>query len=285
MARCLESVAKQSLLPSEVVLIDDDELDEAFVGGWRARFGGLGAALDYRRKNHRVERRGLAESKNLALEMVSQEVVFVFDDDVVLEPDFCARIMAVWEERRADANLVGVGGIISNHRRRSGAERAFHRFFGLGSALAWDVNGVGFQVWDEDIQERAVGHFAHGGVCAYDRNKARELKFSVFAGGRSALEDVDFCARAKLRGWHFVIEPAARVEHRHSAAAREGEFLAGRKEAANRREIFRTLNPQADLRRRAWFCWANFGWILRQLLVGNWVKGVGMVVGSWWGVS
>lgn len=276
---CLASVLRQTLLPSAVLVIDDDALPEDYVAAWRDKFAARDATFTHYRKDHVVERRGLSESKNRALTLVTTPVFFVFDDDVVLEAEFCERVMAVWEERGEDAELIGVGGVISNHRPRTRREKLFHRFFGLGSAEAWDVNPVGFQVWDDDLQGRSVGHYAHGGACSYDLAKARILKFTVFSGGRTALEDVDFCARAKQRGWHFVIEPAARLAHYPTVVSREGDYVSGQKESANRREIFRTLNPRPTLTRRLWFAWASTGWVLRQLLAGHWQKSRGLLRG------
>ena len=94
------------------------------------------------------------------------------------------------------------------------------------------------------------------------------------------MEDVDFCARAKLRGWYFIIEPAAKLSHYPSQDSREEEYFSGKKEGANRREIFRILNPDAGLRLKIWFFWANLGWILRQLLTGHLRKSVGMTCGA-----
>jgi glycosyltransferase involved in cell wall biosynthesis len=282
LARCLGSLLVQSLLPTEVLVIDDATLDEAYLAEWRAIFAKNGVAFSYYRKDHATERRGLAESKNRALQLVTTPIFFVLDDDVVLERDYCERIMAVWEGRDCFAALamtVGVGGVIKNRRTRTAFERAFHRFFGLSSKLAWDINDVGYQVWDEDVIERSVGYYAHGGVCSYDLAKARELGFTAFSGGRTGLEDVDFCARAKLRGWHFIIEPKAQLYHYPKPVGREGEYLSGRKESENRLKIFTTLNPRPTIGRRVWFAWASAGWILRQLLTRHWRKAWGMIIG------
>ena len=68
------------------------------------------------------------------------------------------------------------------------------------------------------------------------------LKFSNFSGGRTALEDVDFCLRAKNKGYHFIIEPKAELYHYPSVVSRESQFLMGYKESFNRKIIFKNLN-------------------------------------------
>ncbi len=277
--RCLHSIYEQTAAPAEIIVIDDADLSEAFINAWQDKLKSKNLALIYYKKNHALERRGLAESKNKALELVNQEIFFILDDDVVLEPNFCELIMRVWEDKKADPQLVGVGGIIKNRRRRLALEKYWQAFFGLSSKYAWDVNGAGFQVWDEEIKNQSLGYYAHGGVCSYRLKKAKELRFSVFSGGRTALEDVDFCARAKQRDYYFIVEPAAQLSHYHSASGREEQLLMGYKEGANRRTIFLTLNKKPKLALWLWFYWASLGWMLRSFLVGNFSKGFGLFKG------
>src|SRR5207253_1991488 len=64
---CLESILGQSLLPDEVLVIDDAALPAGFIARWKGRFAERRVALVYYKKDHEVERRGLSESKNAAL--------------------------------------------------------------------------------------------------------------------------------------------------------------------------------------------------------------------------
>lgn len=276
---CLDSILKQTVLPTEVIIIDDGSLPEIFVSAEREKFLLKNIDLVYYQKNHEIERRGSSESRNRALEILTNEIFFIFDDDVILEPDFCENIINIWIERQADKKLIGVGGIIKNRRKKVILEKYFYSFFGISSKYDWDVNRVGFQIWDEEIKKPALGFYAHGGVCSYRLDLVKELKFSTFSGGRTALEDVDFCLRAKNLGRYFIIEPKAEVHHYPSVASREGQFLMGYKEGYNRKIIFRSANKKPSLFLRAWFCWSSFGWVLRQFLVGNFSKGMGMILG------
>ncbi len=260
---CLESIAAQSRPPNEVLLIDDASLPNEFVARWKERFLSLGVALAYYRKDHAVERRGSSESRNVALRVASGEIVFFFDDDVVLEDGFLAGIMAVWESAQADdPKLLGVGGLIRNSRAKDGFERVYNALFGLTSPHSWDVNDVTYTVWDEGIPEPARGYYMHGGVSSVRRKEAAAIGFSTFTGGRAALEDLDFCLAAKKRGHHFILVPGAKVVHNHSPAAREDEFLIGVKESVHRLEIYRKSGLKT-WRGRLWFVWATVGWILR----------------------
>jgi len=210
---------------------------------------------------------------------VTNEIFLILDDDVVLEKVFCEKIINVWESSR-DNNLLGVGGTIKNRRKILKVEKVFNIIFGLTSKYKWDVNKVCFQVWDEDIKEIIKGYYAHGGVCSYDLKKTKELKFTTFSGGRTALEDVDFCLRAKNNGYHLLIQPEARLYHYPSTTSREGMFTMGYKESYNRKAIFKSQYKKPNLCLKIWFLWAHIGWTLRQFIIGNFRKGFGMIKGA-----
>lgn len=276
--KCLDSILLQSLLPQELLIIDDGELSDDFIEHCRNKFERVGVSFVYYKKNHEFERRGLSESKNKALDLVSNQIFFIFDDDVVLEKDFCELIISVWHKKE-DKNLIGVGGVIKNRRRTLKIEKFYNRIFGLSSKFKWDVNKACFQVWDEEIDSIEKGYYTHGGACSYSLDKVRELKFSTFSGGRTALEDVDFCLRAKNAGYYFLIEPMAQLFHYPSEVSREGKYMMGYKEGYNRKIIFKSYYKKPSFYLKTWFCWANLGWILRQFLSCNFRKGWGMIRG------
>lgn len=276
--KCLESIMSQSLLPNEILVIDDGNLPISFVKNWENAYAPKNINFIYYKKDHKIERKGLSESKNKALSLIKNNIFFVLDDDVVLMPDFCEKIISVWQKNK-DEDLVGVGGLIKNRRKKMSIEKYFYKFFGISSKYSWDVNRIGFQIWDEEIKKEEKGFYAHGGVCSYDLEKTRRLKFSTFDGGRTGLEDVDFCLRAKSLGYFFIIQPKAQLFHYPSASSRESFFQMGYKESRNRKIIFKSQNKNANLLIWIWFYWASLGWIFRQILVGNFSKMKGSIKG------
>jgi GT2 family glycosyltransferase len=136
-------------------------------------------------------------------------------------------------------------------------------------------------VWDDGLTRREKGYYTHGGggASSYRKNLVQEVGgFSTFSGGRTALEDVDFSLRAKNLGYHSIMEPSARVLHKQSRQSREKQYLIGCKESQNRKSIF------ANNCRKSWlrylrFYWANLGWILGQMALGNFSRAFGMVRG------
>lgn len=279
LSKCLDSVTKQSLLPQEVWVIDDDDTPKDLRDKYKKIFNDLGVDFLYYRKNHNKEGEelGLSTSRDLAIQLSKNEAVFILDDDLVLDSNYCKYSIAAWEKEN-DEKMIGVGGLISNERKKSKLEILYNKIFGLSSKYKWDVNNVGFQVWDQSIKERVKGHYVHGGVCVYKKSLTSQVKFNSFTGGRPGLDDLDFSLRAKNYGYYYIIEPRAKVDHFHSPSGRESDFLTGIKVGRNRKIIFQN-NCSQNFFNKIHFFWANLGWILRSLVLGRFKKSIGLIVG------
>jgi GT2 family glycosyltransferase len=279
LVECINSVLNQTRLPSEIIIVDDGDLKLSLIEEFKEKILSKGINFLYYKKDHTKERRGLSESKNIGLDLAKNEIVFFLDDDLELRENFFEEIIKIWEEYKNDDKLIGVGGWIENLRKKNFLERIYDKIFGLSSEIPWDVNDVGFQVWNTNLKKPIKCYYIHGGVSSYKKEKVKDLGgFETFLGGRTALEDVEFSLKAKKNGFYFIINPNAKVVHKHSQTINEKDYLIGFKESQNRRIIFKRYCKQ-DLFHKIWFFWANLGWILRQFLVGNFSKGLGMLVG------
>jgi glycosyltransferase involved in cell wall biosynthesis len=279
LVECINSVLNQTRLPSEIIIIDDGDLKLSLIEEFKEKILSKGICFLYYKKDHTKERRGLSESKNIGLDLAKNEIVFFLDDDLGLRGNFFEEIIKIWANYKDDEKLIGVGGWIENLRKKSFLERIYDKIFGLSSEIPWDVNDVGFQVWDTNLKKPVKCYYIHGGVSSYKKEKVKELGgFETFLGGRTALEDVEFSLKAKKNGFYFIINPNAKVVHKYSQTIKEKDYLIGFKESQNRKIIFKRYCKQ-DFFHKIWFFWANLGWILRQFLVGNFSKGLGMLVG------
>lgn len=276
--RCLVSVFGQSILPSRLLIVDDGNLSQEEQEKIKSNCQLKNIVFKYYNKDNLKYRRGLSESKNLALELADEEIIFFLDDDIVLRPEFFKSVMIRWQENKNDKNLIGIGGVINNSRRIGRLEKIYNIIFGLSSSLSWDINNRAFQVWDDYINKLSRGYYAHGGLLSLRKELAKKLGFAVFAGGRTALEDVDFSWRAKRAGKYFLIEPGARADHEHAKTSRESQYLSGQKEGRNRCLIYYQNGPGTVGESLA-FAWSHLGWIGKQLLAGHLAKGAGMIRG------
>lgn len=274
--KCIASVAAQSLPPTEVLVIDDDELPEALVSELRDAVEDVGVEFIYHRKNHSLEPRGLSVSRHIALNNAVNDVLII-DDDIVLDED-CLKWMSDAHESGSMESTIAIAGVIRNNCAKGRGETMFNRLFGLGAGESWDVTDYGFQVWDDFLKERTQGNYGHGGFSLFNRQAALAVGFPPFQGGRPGLEDVYFALRAKKMGLHYMIEPRATCMHYHSSGGRDGEYGIGFQESQNRKVIFRDLCSRS-FGNRIRFVWANIGWILRQFMARHFAKGLGMVRG------
>jgi GT2 family glycosyltransferase len=275
---CVGSILIQTLLPDEILIVDDGSLPEDFVASMSSGCEKRSIDLVHYKKNHAVEPRGSSESRNIGCKLVRDRIFFILDDDLILDKDFFEKIMQVWKENDG-AMLIAVGGIIKNNRKKSRLERFYTKVFGLDSEYSWDINGIAFQVWDDGITKREKGYYTHGGVCSYRKSLVQEMGgFSTFSGGRTALEDVDFGLHAKNLGYYSIMEPSARVTHKKSQQSKERHYLIGFKESQNRKLIFEHRCQRSPLNYLR-FWWANFGWMLGQIALKNFSGAFGMVMG------
>ena len=276
--RTIESVLAGSLLPSELLIIDDEATPSELLTSFTSHAQAKGVSLQYHKKDHAQLRRGLSESKNWGASLATSEIIFYLDDDVLLDQEYCAQMMAVWEAHNDVEKLMGVGGKISNNRPTSKFEKYYRVLFGLTGECAWDVNPVGFQVWDEGVSETQKAYYLHGGVSSYRRALINEYPFSTFSGGRTGLEDVEHCLRAKLVGYHYYYAPKAHLTHHPAPAGREAIYEAAKKESINRRHIWRE-HCSHGLFSRIKFAWANVGWIGKKVISFQWGAARGLVTG------
>ena len=121
---CVESILKQTVKPSELIVVDDGDLSGL---PFEKECKDAGIRFIYFKK----DKPGLTESRNEGVRLASGCIIFSLDDDVVLFPDYVEEILNVYQDD-TDGIGGGVGGMIVNtkpitlsHRLR----RIFDVFF------------------------------------------------------------------------------------------------------------------------------------------------------------
>jgi len=202
---CLESVPCQTRLPDHVLVMDDGESDEAQL---RALFAGTPVEFLYHRK---TERKGLTRSRNLAARMASTEVLIYLDDDVVLEPEYVAEIMALYEAD-VQGDLGGVGGVITNfHMGRIECVYELLRGrprWGHGRVFPSGLSQCNYNA----VRETKSVDWLGGGVSSYRRAVVLENPFHEGYANYALYEDLEMSYRVSRR-WRLLITPRARLAH------------------------------------------------------------------------
>jgi GT2 family glycosyltransferase len=219
LARCLASIAAQTVRPDEVLVVDDGRLDPEQA---LAPLAAAGIAGRYFNKSHD---RGLTKSRNLGIRESRGGVVMFLDDDVVLDPGYVAAIMDVYRQR-PDAGGVG-GRLLSG--RLSWPKRLFLRTFLLDAAKEGAVlsNGIGVLVRDVSALTRV--DWLSGCNMSYRRRVFDELLFDEAFAGNGWGDDRDFSYRVSRR-YPVFAAPAATLHHLEEPAGRQGSVEFGRTE-------------------------------------------------------
>jgi glycosyltransferase involved in cell wall biosynthesis/GT2 family glycosyltransferase len=271
---CINSIVVQTVLPTEILVIDDGEISEEVLKKIESRSSFKDIRFKYFKKN----KPGLSESKNLGAKKSVGDVVLFLDDDVVLRNDYIENIIGVWNNSWNKKSVAGVSGIIENSRNRSFVETIFNRIFCLYSEKPWTILPWGFQTWDWNINKECVADWLPGGTSSFRREVFDKYLFEPLQPGRTSLEDFEFCWKLKNNGYYFIITPAAKLNHYESKLGREAGYISGLKESANRKIIF-NIHAKKITKNYLCFFWSNLGWICRQFLIGHFAKGLGMIRG------
>ncbi len=127
LAACIDSVCNQSRPPAEVLVVDDGQLDVPTTEAVALNCRRAGIRFEYLRKRTAP---GLTASRNLGVSRSVGDIVQFLDDDVSLEPGFCAAVMQMYEADSAAA-VLAAGGSLSEPRSANPGAAAFAWLYSL----------------------------------------------------------------------------------------------------------------------------------------------------------
>jgi len=261
---CLGSLAIQSHPPTLVLVVDSTP--EPPAGAETIYHAALERVpLLYRR----ARRAGSSSQRNegLALVPTGIDYVFLLDDDVVLEPDYCHELIDLLATNPA---AVGASGWITNPQMAPGERwlRWLLHLFMIYGRLPGTVLPSGFNtpLWvggQRSTPFRAA--FLEGGnAClrvAALHNLAFDPSYERF-GGYAYAEDLDFTYALGQRG-ELWANPRARMLHNVSAAGRMNELRVGICQVTNR-ALFRAKHLPGPWH-FACYLWSMLGIMLLNL--------------------
>jgi len=272
--QCICSILEQTTVPNEVIVIDDGNLSPEFIENIGNEVKSKRIAFHYIKKVVP----GLSLSRNLGAAKSRSPIVLFLDDDVILDKDYIEILKQDWEKYQHEKWLGGIGGVIKNLRRISVLEKIFHKLFLLSSSTKWDVTDMGFQVWTIEVEKEEKVFYLPGGVTSFKKDLIEKIPFRQLSPGRTPSDDVEFFLKTKKQGYYFILDPRAKLFHKQAPVARENDFVRGGKEGYNQCIIFND-NVEKSALNYLKFSWSSIGWIMRQFLAGNFLKGMGMISG------
>jgi GT2 family glycosyltransferase len=228
----IESIAAQTTLPNELLLIDQSKQapSEAEL---RRMHGLLGPSVALR-WIHDPSIRGLVHAKKVGVSLASGDLIFFLEDDIVLEREF---IRAMREGFQRDSHLVGASGVVTDvpfGRAYACCHALFHRGM-FSDPRPWiyaTLDGRG----SAPIPSQALS----GGLSAWRRQVFNEVQLDT-DNGFHMLEDLDFSTRVRSTlGDCMAILPGARLEHHFAPGGRAGLGLREKKKVVEFITFFRT---------------------------------------------
>jgi GT2 family glycosyltransferase len=253
----VESVLGQSILPSQVIIVNQSPIDD----GWR-RVERLyaDACWSVRQKVQLCHIGdatipGLAAARNRAMEIARGDIWLFLDDDVVLERSFLEELVTVYQKH---PEVSGVSGIICNYQTPSWAHRLWASVFVGGpfhderQPIYWKADRL------RNAEPIAVCKLG-GGLMSFRAKAIGGHRFDENLHGVSDGEDVDFCVRLGPNAI-LTIAPRARLVHNSSPVGRDMGHWLRRDVRANYYLYWKNWSQSA--RNRLCFTWLNLGYLL-----------------------
>lgn len=282
-SKLLDSVYNQTLMPSEILVIDgshDEETRELLIGK-----NDIG--LRYFKVGD--EDKGLTLQRNYGLEKTAKdiEIICFLDDDTVLEKDYFQKLIDTY---KGFPDAIGVGGYIVNEikwdykshspsydeykidgwSRKLGSRNLLRKKLGLLSNQPPGVmpvfsHGLSTGFLPPSGRTYPVEYFM-GGVASYKRKLFEKVSFSRYFDGYGLYEDMEFCLRASRNG-QLYLNTAAQVHHYHEKAGRPKSFNYGKMVIRNGWYVWRVKYPKPTM--KAKFKWVAVSTLLLGVRIGN----------------
>lgn len=250
LARMLSSLREQTMAPTEIIVVDSSDFPAA-----PAHFTYLHTEP------------GLTYQRNRGIAAATGDIIYFFDDDVILTPTYLANIHAIFEQHPAYAGGMGTVRNIGHYTWWVNALRALfllQRNYSSGkfSWSGWPTHAYG----NTQFQDVEVV----GGCCmAFRADVLRWHLFDEKLRFYSYMEDVDISWRIS-RTHRLFYTPHAVLDHNESPLARDKVTDRAAMFIANYTYLFfKNVYPENRLRLMG-YCWSVLGLFLEAALLGKW---------------
>jgi glycosyltransferase involved in cell wall biosynthesis len=210
-ARTLQSLAQQSMQPAEMIVVDgsiDDQTRELC----DRQILGLMTQIRY----YKATEIGAATQRNQAIAHATQAVIWLMDDDILLEPDCLARL---WAALQSDCAIGGVNAMITNQRYLPPGRVSRMLFQFLHGqpqeSYAGRCIGPAFNLLPEDdpaLPEIVPVEWLNTTCTLYRRAALPQPVFASWFTGYSLMEDVTLSLTVGKQ-WTLVNARTARIFH------------------------------------------------------------------------
>jgi len=202
LARCLASFSQQTLLPSQIIVVDNASTDGRTCNVAQA------AGAQYVRE----DRLGLDIARNVGARVARGEIIAYTDDDVILHPRWLERLVNAFDA----PEVMAVTGLVLPAELETEAQRHFETYWGFGRGYRRKDFGTAFFSQDRKHGCR-VWEIGAGANMAFRRAAIDGLLFNTHLGPSPTFvaggDEVDFMRQVRQRGGAVVWCPGMRIKH------------------------------------------------------------------------
>ncbi len=212
----LSSILKQTVLPKEVIIVDDSKNKETenLVKRVLKDFSDNNIEIKY----VRGKGQGLAEARNIGVTHSTSEIHCSLDDDVVLDKDYIKEIVKVYA---AYPTALGVAGYVisqSPSARSNAINKLFPSFFEEQDKCRVLPTGISYPC---PLTRIINCEWLSGTNSSYKRKILEQFKWDENLKRYSLCEDMDISYRIqKSHPKSLYMTPHAKVIHKNSERAR-----------------------------------------------------------------
>ncbi len=167
---------------------------------------------------------GTSLQRNVAIDICSGDILFFFDDDILLEPEYIAETMKCFEIKHTPI-VGGVLGTFTSSYKTSKAKEFYSKIFRLTHSIdgnAAKLMATGAVQWLIKPSEIVRVPVCSGGRVAYRRECFDEERWATFLPGYTMSEDVEISFRLSKK-WTLLQNPDALLYHDKSDSGRNSQ--------------------------------------------------------------
>lgn len=214
---CLESLAHQTVMPQEIIVVDSSDTPLERNNQFLATF--VTSQFPETKLSYFHTKPGLTYQRNYGIKRALGSVIYFFDDDVILHVDYLEQMQKVFDSHPSYAG--GMGDIININKKPSLKYRWLRKFFllpheGGSGNFTWS----GMPTHPYGTKKFKSVEIAGGCCMAFRATVLKHHYFDEHFHGYASLEDADIGRRISLEQPLFF-NPSAQLIHNESPAARD----------------------------------------------------------------
>lgn len=253
--KCVESIIRQTILPEELIIVDASKKNICHANQENCEKI-LGAKIRF---IYITSEPSTTKQRNIGVDSASGDLIFFFDDDVILEHDYHEKTLFVYRQK-LNEKIGGVRGTIGNERAMSLPKLLLLRFFMLTRQSVNEKSRFlrsGHYVYISQPKEIISVECMPGGVCSYYRKVFNEFRFDEALNGYALKEDMELSYRVS-RKYKLYQTPDAILYHYHSRTSRVNDETSAMLRVINSYYLFKKNIPQTFVNKLCFF-WSLSG--------------------------